>query len=153
MNTEKAAKLLIYAWIKDWPLRTLYDAITEKSSKNFSDEEIKKFSNKYSFMPSDHKLYIFNKGRGVSVKKFMFDNYKKINDILWDTEDNLKKLEYWVYFKNKKCESVMPSSKYNTKERNEKRVTSKNYVGYVQSKMHYREIFDKSSGHHWFTVK
>lgn len=153
LNTEKAAKLLIVAWIKEWPMRTLLDAIREKQSNDLTQEETQKFAEEYQFMPKNLWVYISHGGNGMSAKKFMFDNYRKINDKLWDTTDNLKRLEHWVYFANKKCPNAKASKNYAVEDQNEKNKARKDYSAFVKSRKHYKEIFDKSSGHHWFTVK
>lgn len=153
MNKEQAAKMLIVGWVKNWNMRTVLNAITEKNSDNINDEEILNFHNKYAFMPKNIWAYLSHRGSGVPVRKFIYDNYRKLNDALWDTDDNKVRLSFASYLISKKCQDVNSSSLYEKEDKDKNRKATRDYSGFVKSKAHYKDIFDKSSGHHWFTVK
>jgi hypothetical protein len=153
MNTEFAAKMLIVGWVKNWSMRTVLNAVREKNSDKISDEEILEFHNQYPFMPKNIWLYLSNHGVGTPVRKFMYDNYRKVNDALWDTDDNKVKLSFAKYLASKKCPDIKPSSAYTKQEKNEHQKTLKSFANNARSMAHYKEIMHKSSGHDWFTVK
>jgi len=153
MNIENAAKMLIVGWVKNWSMRTTLNAIREKNSDKITDEEIANFHNQYPFMPKNIWLYLSNGGMGTPVRKFMYDNYRKVNDALWDTDDNKVRLSFWKYLASKKCPNILPSSAYTKEEKLERQKATKAFNNNVISMMHYKEITHKSSGHDWFTVK
>jgi hypothetical protein len=153
MSAEYAAKMLIVGWVKNWSIRTVLNAIREKDSNKISDEEISDFHKQYPFMPQNIWLYLSHGGAGTPVRKFMYDNYRKVNDALWDTDDNKIRLSFAKYLASKKCPNIKPSSAYTKKDKVEHQKAIKAYNNNVISMTHYKEIMHKSSGHDWFTVK
>ena len=153
MNTEQAAKMLIVGWVKNWTMRTVFGAIQEKNADKINDETMLEFHNQYPFMPKNIWLYLSNGGTGTPVRKFMYDNYRKVNDALWDTDDNKKRLEFAKYLALKKCLNIKPSSAHTKEEKYQKQKATKSYHNSVKSMIHYKEIMHKSGGHDWFTIK
>lgn len=153
MTLEKAAKMLIVGWVKNWSIRVVFNSIIEKCPKHLDENMILEFHNKYPFMPKNMWLYLSNGGSGTPVRKFMYDNYRKVNDAFWDTNDNTKRLNYWEYLASKKCPNLKPSSAYTKQEKMEHAKALKAYANNTRSMAQYKEIMNKSSGHNWFTVK
>ena len=91
MNLQEAAKFLIVAWVKDWPLRTLLGVLSP-DIKFVTDEQISKVVQAFPFMPSHIHWYVQNHGAGASTRRFVSDAFPRLNDALWDSKDDQKRL-------------------------------------------------------------
>ena len=153
LNTEQAAKMLIVAWIKDWTMRTLLDSIDGKSSKEITQERIDDCHNKYQFMPNILHIYVSKKGRGMLVRSYVSYLSKKLNDALWDTDDNLKKLTFFSYIQTLKAKELGSMSRFTKNEMKELLNDRKDYregqAGYCQS----RNAYKLQRKTNWFQIK
>ncbi len=152
LDKEKAAKMLIVAWIKNWSMRTLLDAISEQHGA-VTDERLAKIVKTFPFMPSNLSWYISNKGVGKMTRIAIPVISKKLNDALWDAKDNETRLSFYKYVLSLKTNVVNHKRKYESEDQIE------NNESYKESKAEYgsyrlsREAFKKASGHDWNTIK
>lgn len=152
LDKEKAAKMFIVGWVKNWNMRTLLDVLDEKPGK-INEERVLEAVKYFPFLPSYIGWYISGRGGGSHIRKFTHDRYPKLSNALWDTEDNAKKLAFHTYLLTATAGEVVPSSKFTQKERSERAKNGRDYrasiVGYQIS----RDIFKKAQKGSWTTVK
>jgi hypothetical protein len=149
----KVAKMVIVGWIKDWSCLTTYYAITGRRFYHFN--EMQETCEKYPFLPS-HWLWYATKTGKISnkpIRKYIADINKKLSDALWDTEDNMKKLEFAPYLAKLKSKDVKTSAKYSKEDIAEKRKTINEYVAKQHSYWGGKIENQKLNGTHWTTVK
>ena len=149
----KLAKMVIYAWIKDWSCLKTYMILAEK--KGYNQIEAEEFCKQYPFFPSDWLWYMSAKGKFTHqpIRRYIADLNKKLSDALWDTEDNMKKLEFAPYLAKLKSKDVKTSAKYSAKDIAEKRKTINEYVATQHSYWGGKIENQKLNGTHWTTVK
>lgn len=92
MNLQEAAKFLIVAWVKDWPLRTLLDTITNTRGE-VTEDRIALARQSFLFLPMHIHWYVCAHGAGASTRRFVADGFPRLNDALWDADDNKGRLE------------------------------------------------------------
>jgi hypothetical protein len=152
MDIDKAAKYLIVAWIKNWRMRTLLDAVDEHGGA-VTQERVDRIHAQFPFMPNIIHAYISSKGSGILMRPYVANLSKKLSDALWDTDDNTKKLSYYTYVKTLKANKLGKMQGLSKEENAEKTKDLNTYrasvVGYRQS----RDIFKLAQGRDWFTVK
>ncbi len=79
MKPEEAAKYMLVAWKKDWPMGLYLRTITGvKAAAPWEFDEILK---PFPWMPLNYMW-------SSSVRRFMADNYPAFNDLLWSAKDN-----------------------------------------------------------------
>ena len=87
------------------------------------------------------------------VRSYVSYLSKKLSDVLWDTDDNLKKLSFFSYVQNLKAKNLGRLSRFSKEEMKELINQRKDYrtaqAGYVQS----RTAFKLQRNTNWFTVK
>jgi hypothetical protein len=149
----RVAKLLIAGWIKDWSCLTLMNAINEKMVGGMGD--IERLHSKYKFLPSDW-FWFYNKGGKLAskyLKKYVADLDMRLNNALWDTEDNMKKLAFASYLTTLDSTNVRSKSKYS---KDDKKAYVKAIKGNIANRLsvkHEREFNQKMNGTHWTTIK
>ena len=145
--------MLIVGWVKNWTMRVLLDSIDGKSNQEVTQERIDNFHNKYAFMSNNLHIYISNKGKGMLVRAYVPHLSKKLNDALWDTNDNLKKLNFFSYVQTLNSTNIGNLSRFDKKDLKELLKERKDYrenqAGYIQS----RVAFKLRKNTNWFTVK
>lgn len=152
LDQVRVAKLVIVGWIKDWTCATLYQAITSK--QNIDMDEVNNFCEKYKFLPSDWFWYFSGKGLAKrSVRKYMFDLNKKLNNALWDTEDNLKRLEYAKYLVKLTSNNIKASSKYTKEDMNKHKTDRRKFIADELTRGAYKEYLQKVNNTHWSMIK
>jgi len=148
----RVAKLVIVGWIKDWNCVALYNAISSKQKVEMKDVE--KLCEKYKFLPSDWYWY-FGKN-GISnkyVRMFISEMDKKLNNALWDTDDNMEKLKFAPYLAKLDATGVKASSKYTKEDRAKYSSNTKKFKAVLLSDGAHKEYNQKMNGTHWTTVK
>lgn len=152
LDKEKAAKMFIVAWVKNWPMRTLLDAISEQHG-TITEERLAKIVAVFPFMPSNLSWYISDKGRGKTAKVAMPVISKKLNDALWDAKDNETRLSYYKYVLSLKTNMAIHKRKYESADQIENNKTMKEANAEAVSYRLSRTAFKKAQGHDWNTVK
>jgi hypothetical protein len=79
MTPEEAAKYMLVAWKKDWPMGLYLRTIT--GVKAVAPWEFDEILKPFPWMPLK---YMWSSG----VQRFMSDNYPAFNDLLWSAKDN-----------------------------------------------------------------
>ena len=148
----RVAKLVIVAWVKNWSCLTLYAAI---AGKPFKFDDIEELHNKYKFIPQHFFWYGTNDGRYFHkpVKKYIADLSKKLSDALWDTEDNLKKLNFASYLISLDSKNIKSSYKYSKEDRAAHHKDRRNFLAKSLGDSAMVEYKQKRNGSHWTTVK
>jgi len=152
LTLEQGAKYFIVAWIKDWSMRTLIDAMDETHGE-VTDERLEKLTKQFPFLPSNISWYISKKGRGQQVKVAMPDIDKKLSDALWDAKDDQQRLGFYTYVMKLKTNKAIHTRKYNSAETKEYNQEAKENKATFMSYKLSRESFKKAQGRDWFTVK
>ena len=149
----KAAKMLIVGWIKDWSCVTTYHAIS--GNRYYIPSQAKEVFEEYPFLPSHWLWYTDRKGKvaNKSIRRYVADLNKKLSDALWDTEDNMKKLEFAPYLAGLKSKDIEISRKYNREDANEYARTILSYRSKAIGDQELKEYHQKANGTHWKTVK
>ncbi len=152
LTLEQGAKYFIVAWVKNWTMRTLINALDGESGF-VSDERLKKLTDQYPFLPSNVNWYICKNGKGLHTKIAMPDIDKKLNNALWDAKDNQARLDLHKYVMKMKTNKVIHTRKFESKDQIENnkalRESKSEYESYKLS----RAYFKKCQGRDWFTVK
>lgn len=152
LTLEQGAKYFIVAWIKNWSMRTLIDAMDGVSGP-VTDERLEKLTKQFPFLPSNVNWYICKKGKGQQAKAAMPDIDKKLNDALWDAKDNEQRLSFYTYVMKLKTNKAIHTRKYNSVDQKQHNKEMKeNHAAYESYKLS-RAYFKKSQGRDWFTVK
>jgi hypothetical protein len=149
----RVAKLVIVGWVKDWSCLTLINAINEKLVGGMDDINV--VCAKYKFLPSDWFWYFGSGGRASAkyLRKYIADLDRKLNNALWDTEDNAKRLSFATYLAKLDSTKVISTAKYSRTDKNE---YVKNARGAKANKLageYKKEHAQKMNGTHWTTVK
>jgi len=144
----RVAKMVIVAWIKDWSCYTLYQAVSGK--RKIEHEDLKALCEKYKFLPSDWFWY---HRRPKGVKKFIADLDRRLNNALWDTEDNMKKLGFASYLVKLDALGIQSSSKYDKEDKAKHAIDRKKFRADVLATGKHKEHAQKMNGTHWTTVK
>jgi hypothetical protein len=152
LDKEKAAKMFIVAWVKNWSMRTLLNAISEQHGE-MSEERLAKVVKQFPFMPSNISWYISDKGKGKTAKVAMPAISKKLNDALWDAKDNETRLGFYKYVLSLNSGNVVHKRKYTSDEQIEHTKTIKEAKAEEVSYKLSRAAFKKASGHDWNTIK
>jgi len=149
----RVAKLVIAGWIKDWSCLTLANAINEKMIGGMGD--IKRLHEKYKFLPSDWFWYYNSGGKFTNkyLKKYIADLDRKLNNALWDTEDNLKKLSFATYLAKLNSTNVKSSVKYSKEDKREYEKAKLGAKANSLAGAYNKEYNQKTNGTHWTTVK
>jgi hypothetical protein len=148
MDLEKAAGLLVVAWVKDWTILTLYSAINSSYGMP-SDEEIEEFAKTYPFMTSNKTWYIRNK----LIRTYISSLDRKLNDKFWDAKDNAERLKLVKYITHIKADHVIAKRKFTSDEYKDRRKITREAKAEYGSYKISREAFKKARGHDWKTVK
>jgi hypothetical protein len=153
MEELKIAKMMIYGWIKDWSCLTLMQAIKGDSKVNMA--YVNHMCEKYPFLPSHVSWYYLSNGKGVSkyIKKYIADADRRLNDALWDTEDNMKKLDLAHKLLKLNGNKLQPKSRFSNADRQEMRKSRKEYQAKQMEYSAVKEYAQKMNGTHWGTVK
>jgi len=153
LDKEKAAKMFIVAWVKNWYMRTLLDVITEESVTAVTEERLAKVVEAFPFMPSTLSFYIANSGCGRTMRVSLPSINKKLNDALWDAKDNKARLDMYKYVMGIKTGKAIHKRKFDTTDQITgnaiRKESNAEYTSYKLS----REAFKKAQGHDWNTVK
>lgn len=153
LNTEKAAKMLIVGWVKDWTMRVLLDSIDGKSSEGITQERIDNCHKQFPFMSDNLHIYVAKKGKGMLVRSYVSFLSKKLSDALWDTDDNLKKLSFFSYAQNLKADNIGNLSRFSKSDMKELLDQRKDYRTAQAGYFHSRNAFKLQRNTNWFTVK
>lgn len=152
LDKEKAAKMFIVAWVKNWPMRTLLDTISEQQGL-VTDERLEKIVEQFPFMPSNLSWYISDHGKGKLTKIAMPSINKKLNDALWDAKDNETRLSFYKYVMAMKTNKAIHKRKFVSKDQIEHNKIMKESTAEYKSYRLSREAFKKAQGHDWNTIK
>jgi hypothetical protein len=149
----RVAKLMIVGWIKDWSCMTLINAVNEKLVGNMDD--IDAICAKYKFLPSDWFWYFGSRGKTSAkyLRKFVADFDRKLNNALWDTDDNLKRLSFATYLAKLDSTNVKSKTKYNKEDHKEYQKSIRGAKANDLAGRYAKEYSQKMNGTHWTTVK
>lgn len=140
-DKKKAAEFFIVAWVKDWRMKTYLQAIGFDG--NFEDvHEI------YPWMPDQRHFYI----KDQLIRAWTGMAMRAINDKLWDTEDNKKRLALAMQIENWDSDKVSKKTSERQDANQRRSYLMKNRQSGIQHKLSV-ETMRRGSGHHWGVVK
>lgn len=140
-DRKKAAQYYVVAWVKDWSLKTYLDAIGNGERIDFSEA-----NTLYPWLPSEP--FLFARGR---VRRWTREAMREINDALWDTDENEKKLLLADRIERWKADGNIRFSK--REEINEGRRSQKSYVNSAIEFELSQNLNERAGGHHWNVCK
>jgi len=141
-DKKKAAEFYIVAWVKDWRLHTYLSAI---NAKDIRYEDVHKH---YPWMPDKTHFYF----KDQMIRAWTGMAMRSINNKLWDTDDNKKRLSLAKQIENWTSDVVKKS----TSERRDAYEIRKHKIQRRQTGLGYKasvETMRRGSGTHWNVVK
>jgi len=149
----RVAKLVIVAWIKNFSTANLFNMITEKKLNGI--DQIKELTEKYKFLPIDWFWYFGSNGlvSPKPIKKFIADLDIKLNNALWNTEDNVKRLSFATYLAKIDASKCKASSKFSKEDKKVHAKAAKLAKANYLEGAYRKDYGQKMNGTHWGTVK
>jgi hypothetical protein len=140
MTHEEAAKYMIVAWVKDWNLYTYLQVVTGEKKPDVDGAHTR-----LEWLPTGRVSFV-----AKSARRFIADNFPRLNDRLWDAKDNAERLALYKQVMhpvgaNHKLH-IDPARMALRKENGNLR---RAYLAEQQS----TEAMRKGSGHHWNVCK
>jgi hypothetical protein len=141
-DKKKAAEFYIVAWVKDWRFHTYLAAI---NAKDIRFEDVHK---RYPWMPDKTHFYF----KDQMIRAWTGMAMRPINNKLWDTDDNKKRLSLAKQVEHWTADKVNQSTaeKHDAYER--RRYLMQDRQTILSNKVSV-ETMRKGNGHHWNVVK
>jgi hypothetical protein len=143
-DREKAAQYFIVAWVKNWKLQTYLSAVGASSMDYYKICEL------YPWMPSGKNVHYYFKN--TDVRAWCAIAMRSINDKLWDTDDNAKRLALSKRVEHWDSSGVKQTTRH-AKDTKEHRLdmleTRQSGLAHKMS----METMRRGGGHHWSVVK
>lgn len=142
-DKQKAAEYFIVAWVKDWRMQTYLEAIG-------FDGDFEDVHELYPWMPTGKNIHYMIKNQ--LVRAWTALAMRSINDKLWDTDDNKKRLKLAKQIEAWDADKADATSqhKLDVAERRRARNHQRAHdIGYHASVA----LMRKGNGHDWKTVK
>jgi hypothetical protein len=143
-DREKAAQYFVVAWVKNWKLYTYVAAI------GISDLRFEEMHDVYPWLPEGRDVHYMIKN--IDVRAWCARAMKEINDKLWDTDDNKKRLalakriEHWDATGTKELSRYTKDLKEHVTDMQKARASG------LAHKMSV-DLMRRGNGHHWSVVK
>jgi len=157
LDKEKAAGMFLVAWVKDWSLVNLVQTLAQKHVNNIDEEFVKEVHKQYPFMPSQLDLYFqpYRKHTKFSyTKRFISDNYPKLNDALYEAKDNKEILELKPRVLRLVCPNINRKAKFSKEESEQGKKERRAERAIQESYFISRRAFTQGHGKYgWKTVK
>jgi len=141
-DKKKAAEFYIVAWVKDWRFHTYLAAI---GAKDIRFEDVHKH---YPWMPNKTHFYF----KDQLIRAWTGMAMRVINNKLWDTDDNKKRLSLAKQIENWTSDKVDQKTTEKQDYRERKRALMQNRQSGLAHKTSI-ETMRRGSGHHWNVVK
>lgn len=141
-DKNKAAEFYIVAWVKDWRFHTYLEAI---GAKDIKYEDV---HTHYPWMPDNTHFYF----KDQMIRAWTGMAMRAINNRLWDTDDNKKRLSLAKQIENWTSDTVIQS----TSERQDLYEHRKALMQNRQIGLGHKasiETMRRGNGHHWNVVK
>jgi hypothetical protein len=142
-DKEKAAQYFIVAWVKNWKITTYLSAI------GVQDLDYEKIHDLYSWMPDEKNRHYYFK---TDVRAWCALAMNVINNKLWDTDDNAKRLALAKRVENWDSTGVKQSRRYVKDAREHTRDMRETRRAGLTHKVS-METMRRGGGHHWNVVK
>ena len=142
-DKEKAAQYFIVAWVKNWSIQTYLSAI------GIHDMDYAKIYDLYPWMPDEKNKHYYFKNE---IRPWCALAMSEINNKLWDTNDNAKRLALAKRIENWDSSGVKPTTRHvkDTQEhKKDMRETRQSGLAHKVS----METMRRGGGHHWNVVK
>ena len=142
-DKEKAAQYFIVGWVKNWKIYTYITAI------GVGDMDYKKIHDVYPWMPTKDDMHYYFK---TDVRAWCALAMRSINDKLWDTDNNKKRLslakrvEHWDSTGTKQSTSHRKDVREHRIDMRNARLTGLGHKASV-------DAMRRGSGTHWRVVK
>ena len=141
-DKNKAAKFFVVAWVKDWRFHTYLEAI---GAKDIKYEDV---HTHYPWMPDKTHFYF----KDQMIRAWTGMAMRAINNRLWDTDDNKKRLSLANQIENWTSDKVDKT----TTERKDVYERRKTLMQNRQTGLGHKasmETMRRGSGTHWNVVK
>jgi len=143
-DKEKAAQYFIVAWVKNWKLKTYLSAI------GAWDCDYPEIADLYPWMPSGKNVHYYFKNS--DVRAWCALAMRGINDKLWDTDDNLKRLALAKRVEDWDAADATPINRYKKDAGEHTRALAQNRRAGLAHRASV-ETMRRGSGRHWGVVK
>lgn len=150
MTQEQAAKYLVVAWVKGWTMSQYFFTVCEAKIGSHMEFKYEDANKLFNWLPEDPFVFL----RKMTVRRYIADNHRLLNEKIWDAKDNEGRLKlYSTILKwngksagakiNSMRKEVMDESKKSSKEFQANRMVYHNSVSAMR----------KGSGHAWNVCK
>ena len=143
-DKEKAAQYFIVAWVKNWKLQTYLSAI------GVFTMDYEKICELYPWMPSGKNIHYYFKNS--DVRAWCALAMRGINDKLWDTDDNAKRLGLAKHIERWDAALAVPPARHTRDAKENASAVMKNRQASLGYKVSV-ETMRRGSGRHWGVVK
>lgn len=143
-NREKAAQYYIVAWVKDWRMHVYLNAI------GIGDMKYDEIHALYPWLPPPNNTHMYFKN--CLIRAWTSVAMHDINNRLWDTDDNTKRLSLAKRVETWDSTGAKPGTIHN-QDKQERRAARKQIR---QSGLEYKvsiSLMRKGNGHHWSVCK
>lgn len=131
---------MIVAWVKDWSLYTYLQVVTGEKKPDIDSAHTQ-----FEWLPTGRVSFIKK-----TAKRFIADNFPKLNDRLWDAKDNAAR----IALHKQVMRPVGENHKLHIdKARIAARKSSHDYGRMLIAEGASVEAMRRGSGHHWDVVK
>ena len=143
-DKTKAAQYYIVAWVKDWRMSTYLKAIGASELKY---EEIHSI---YPWLPTEKDAHMYHKD--CIIRGWTGRAMKEINNRLWDTDDNSKRLKIAKQVEQWDSTGVKDGTLHKQDAYEHRRDRLQNQQSGMQHKVSVSAM-RKGNGHHWGVCK
>lgn len=140
---EKAAQYFIVGWVKNWTIQTYLSAV------GLRDSDYSKIHDLYPWMPDDQNKHYYFK---TDIRAWCALAMNAINNKLWDTDDNNKRLALAKHIERWDSTGVKPSTRHVKDAREHTQDMRKTRQAGLTHKVS-METMRRGGGHHWNVVK
>ena len=141
-DKKKAAEFFVVAWVKDWRFHTYLEAI------NAIEIRYKDVHKHYPWMPDETHFYY----QDQMIRAWTGMAMRSINNRLWDTNDNKKRLSLAKQIENWTSDKVDQTTTEKQDYRDHKKALMQNRQSGLGHKVSV-ETMRRGSGHHWNVCK
>lgn len=143
-DKTKAAQYFVVAWVKNWRIQTYLDAI---GARDLDYEKIHDF---YPWLPANDNKHMYFKN--CLIRAWISLAMNAINNKLWDTDDNMKRLQLAKQIENWDSSGAKAGTAHKKDVHERYKSLKKDEtikLGYKLSV----ETMRRGNGHHWNVCK
>lgn len=143
MDLPSAAKYMVVAWVKDWPLLTYLGAVAPGMIASQAHSE-------FPWLPADASWWKDENGECVTTRRFMQQAFPITNARLWEASGTAERLAVHVEISRLVCGQIVPAASTGAAKRynHDALRDQTNLLDQMT-----REAFRRMNGRHWQVCK